>query len=98
VGPGGPAGSPGPQGPQGVTGPQGQAGSVGADFTIGDNSAVIFTLTHSLDKTRIIVSVREISSGYFVYPDIKYISTNQVELEFTTAPSTNQYFVSIIGF
>ena len=64
---------------------------------VGDASATTFTLTHNLNRADIFVAVRENSSGYFVYPDVKYNSTNSVTLEFATAPTSSQYYVSILG-
>ncbi len=66
--------------------------------SIGDNSATSFALTHSLNKTNIMVTVREFSTGSFVYPDITYNSSNVVTVSFVSAPTTNQYLVSILGF
>jgi hypothetical protein len=64
---------------------------------VGDASANTFTLTHNLNRADIVVAVRENSSGYFVYPDVKYVSTNSVIIEFATAPTSSQYYVSILG-
>lgn len=76
------------------------AGSSVATYTttVGNGSATSITVTHNLAKNDVLVAVREVSSGYMVYPDIKYSSTNAVILEFVTAPTTNQYRVSIVGF
>lgn len=64
---------------------------------IGNGSANTFTVTHSLGKENVTVSVRENSTGYYVYPDIKYSSTNAVIVEFVSAPTTNQYKVIVLG-
>jgi hypothetical protein len=64
---------------------------------VGDGTNTSFTITHSLNKSNIIVNVRENANGYFVYPDIKYTSVNAVVLEFVDAPTSNQYFVSVFG-
>lgn len=65
--------------------------------TIGDGTATSFTVTHSLNKANIFVSVRDVSTGYFVYPDIRYTSTNAVVLEFVDPPTSGQYYVAVIG-
>jgi hypothetical protein len=66
---------------------------------IGDGSATSYTVTHNLGATNDIhVSVRETGTNYYVYPDIKYLDTNSVLIEFVSAPTSNQYRVSIIGF
>jgi hypothetical protein len=66
---------------------------------IGDGSATSYTVTHNLGATNDVhVSVRETGTNYYVYPDIKYVNTNSVLIEFVSAPTSNQYRVSIIGF
>ena len=66
---------------------------------IGDGSATSYTVTHNLGATNDIhVSVRETSTNYYVYPDVKYVNSNSVLIEFSSAPTSNQYRVSIIGF
>ena len=64
---------------------------------VGNGTNTSYTITHNLNKAGIVVTVREISSGYFVYPDIDYASSNTVVLEFVTAPTANQYFAAVIG-
>ena len=66
--------------------------------TVGDGTNTSITVTHNLDKAIVIVSVRDASSGYFVYPDIKYVNSNSVILEFASAPSSNQYTVTVVGY
>jgi hypothetical protein len=82
--------------------------SVGSEYTvnldaysilIGNGSATSFTVTHNLGATNDVhVSVRETATNYYVYPDIKYVDSNSVLIEFVSAPTSNQYRVSIIGF
>lgn len=64
---------------------------------VGNGTNTTFTLSHNLNRADIFVAVREISTGYFVYPDVKYVNTNSAILEFVSAPTANQYYVSIIG-
>jgi hypothetical protein len=54
-------------------------------------------VTHNLNKTMIVVAVREESSGYYVYPDIIYTSANALSVQFVTAPTSNQYRVIVLG-
>ena len=64
--------------------------------TFGNGSDTTITITHSLgtsDLTNILV--REVSSGEIVYPTIIIADTNTVELTFSTAPTTNQYRVTV---
>ena len=72
-------------------------GFVKYSSNIGNASANTFTLTHNLNRADIFVSVRENSSGYIVYPDVKYVSTNSVTIEFASTPTSSQYYVSILG-
>jgi collagen type VII alpha len=85
------AGSVGPTGP---TGPGGGGGSTYTE-TIGDGTAVSFSITHTLGTTDPVVTIRDLGTGYFVYPDIKYIDADEVLLEFVSAPTTNQYRVAV---
>jgi hypothetical protein len=65
--------------------------------TIGNGSAVTFTITHNLNKSNTFISVRDVGTGYFVYPDIKHANSNSAILEFSFAPTTNQYYVAVLG-
>ena len=67
--------------------------------TIGDGSTTSYTVTHNLSVSNDVqVTVRDTGTNYYVYPDIKYVNSNSVLIEFTSAPTSNQYRVSIIGF
>lgn len=67
--------------------------------TIGNGSSTSFTITHNLNVTNdSYITVRDTSTNYYVYPDIKYVNSNSVLIEFVSAPTSNQYRVSIIGF
>lgn len=72
-------------------------GPIKYSANIGNTTGTSFTLTHNLNKVDVFVAVRENSSGYFAYPDIKYVNSNSVTLEFASAPTANQYYVSILG-
>lgn len=66
--------------------------------TIGDGSATSFTVTHNLNVANdVYVTVRDTGTNYYVYPDIKYSTANSIIIEFASAPTSNQYKVSIIG-
>jgi cytoskeletal protein CcmA (bactofilin family) len=73
-------------------------GVSGFTSNVGNASANSFTITHNLNKEDIFVTVREYSSGYLVYPDIKYANANAIILDFVSAPTANQYRVSVFGF
>jgi hypothetical protein len=69
--------------------------------TIGDNAATSITITqatHGLaaDRTNLAI-VSDATSGAQVVCDITYASNGDVTFAFSTAPTTNQYRVTIIG-
>ncbi len=72
-------------------------GAVKFVANVGNASNTTFTLTHNLNRVDVFVAVRENSTGYFAYPDVKYVNSNSVILEFTSAPTANQYYVSVLG-
>ena len=82
----------------GYTGSAGTGGSTGYTGSIGDGSNTSYTVTHGLNSNNIMTTVKEQSSGYFVYPDVKYVASNQVVVEFVDPPTTNQYQIYVIGF
>jgi len=64
---------------------------------IGDGTETSFTINHNLNAaSETFVTVRN-DSGEYVSPDIKYVDEDNVLVEFATAPSSNQYLVSIVG-
>ena len=74
-------------------------GSIPSIFSanVGNNTNTSFSISHNLNTRNIFTSIREISSGYFVYPDVKLTTSNTIVLEFATAPTTNQYYVAMLG-
>jgi hypothetical protein len=64
---------------------------------VGNNSANLFSISHNLNKNFVVPAVRENSTGYYVYPDMRHTSANTIVLEFVTAPTTNQYTVIVLG-
>lgn len=75
----------------------GSAGITKFRANVGNASASSFNVAHNLNTMDIVVSVREWSSGYFVYPDIDTLGNNNISIEFASAPTTNQYTVLVIG-
>jgi len=66
---------------------------------VGDGTNTTYTLTHNLaGSNNICVVVREVSSGYMVYPDIVYVDSNNCQLIFVSAPTSNQYKATVMGF
>lgn len=78
----------------------GGGGFAGSTFsgTIGDGTNTKYQVVHNLNKTNIITVVRETASGNIVYPSLQYSNTNQMNVTFVSAPATNFYTVSILGF
>jgi len=65
---------------------------------VGDGSNTTYTVTHSLSTRDVQVYVYEAGSPYQqVFPDVKNATTSTVTLEFSTAPTSNQYRVVVVG-
>lgn len=82
------------------------AGGVSVDRTkvpnlfaanIGDGVTTLITVTHSLNTLDIIPMCREVTSGEFVWPDIKATGANTATYEFAVAPTSGQYRAIIHG-
>ena len=66
--------------------------------SVGDAAATSFTVTHSLNTRDVIVQVREVASPYaVVIADVATTTADTVTVAFATAPSSNQYRVTVIG-
>lgn len=66
--------------------------------TIGDGVATGFVITHNFGGADYVWSVKDLTTGDFVYVDGNGDDADQLALTFATAPTTNQYRVAIIGF
>lgn len=65
---------------------------------IGNGSLTSITVTHNLNSQNVTVAVRETASPYnIVYPDIQIATVNTVTCIFATAPTANQYQVTVIA-
>ncbi len=65
---------------------------------IGDGTATTYTITHNLSVANdSFITVRDTTTNYYVYPDIVYVGTNSIQVIFVSAPTTNQYRVTVIG-
>jgi hypothetical protein len=65
---------------------------------VGDNTLTSFTVTHNLGTKDVIVQVYENGSPYSqVEADIEHSTTSAVVVKFATAPTTDQYRVSVVG-
>ncbi len=64
----------------------------------GDATNTAYVITHNLGSRDVIVTVRTTDSPYeVVYPDIAMTTTNTITLTFATAPTLNQYTITVIG-
>jgi len=64
----------------------------------GNGTATSFTITHNLNTTSVLTQIVREASGSVVYPDVTISGSNNITLEFTTAPATNEYRASVYGF
>jgi phage-related tail fiber protein len=66
---------------------------------IGDGSATSYVITHNLNTQNCFVSVRSVASPYgTVTPNtIQMTTVNTITITFASAPTTNQYQVTVIG-
>ena len=65
---------------------------------IGDGSATSFVVTHNLGTQDVAVSVAEASAPFnVVMTDIQLTSINTITVTFSTAPTSGQYKVTVIG-
>lgn len=66
-------------------------------FTIGDGAATSFPLTHNLNTQDVTVSIRKVSTGDQWITDVQCNSVNQVTISFASAPTSNEFIVTVIG-
>lgn len=64
---------------------------------IGNGSDTEIIVTHSLDTISVTVSVIDRLTSTKVFPSVKLFDNNHVELEFSSPPNIDQYYVSIIS-
>jgi hypothetical protein len=65
---------------------------------IGDGETTSLVVTHNLNTRDVTVTTRETGSPYaVVFPDIEMTSVDTITVKFATAPTENQYTVTIVG-
>jgi phage-related tail fiber protein len=66
---------------------------------IGDGSATSYVITHNLNTQNCFISIRAVASPYeIVTPStIQMTTVNTITITFASAPTTNQYQVTVIG-
>ncbi len=67
-----------------------------SSFNVGNNSASTFNLVHNFGTADVGVTLYEISSGVQWYPDVSARTTNQVTVQFSFVPTTNQFRAVIV--
>ena len=92
-------GAAGPKGDKGDTGDTGPAGPSGSSHStlVGDGTTVTFSVVHSLNTLAVAFSVRDVSTGEFVYPTVSSVDVNTISVTFALAPTTNQYSVAVVS-
>lgn len=65
--------------------------------TIGDGAETSFVVEHGLGTLDVTVDVFKVSTGATVEPDILRTSVDEVTVEFTSAPSADEYRVVVVG-
>lgn len=66
--------------------------------TIGNDSAVNFTITHNLNSRDLIVNIRETAADYeLVQADVEFTTLDTITVRFAVKPAVNEYTVTIIG-
>lgn len=64
--------------------------------TFGDNFLTVFIITHNLNDSDISnILIKEVSTGEVVETDKFIVDANNIRLEFNTAPTTDQYRITI---
>jgi len=66
--------------------------------TIGNGSLTGFVLTHNFGGADYVFTVKDLTTGDFVYTDANGDDPDQLTLTFASAPATNSIRVAIIGF
>jgi hypothetical protein len=65
--------------------------------SVGNGSATTITVTHGLGTTDVIAVVKDVSSGEVRYMSWTVLDANSISLAFPTAPSSNQFRVTVHG-
>jgi hypothetical protein len=89
----------GEKGDKGDTGEQGPAGEVvsAGDMVVryvGDGQSLVYMVQHNLGTTKVIHATQR-QDGTFVYPTVRAIDENYLEVTFTKAPAPNEMTMSI---
>jgi hypothetical protein len=67
-------------------------------FDVGDGTTVLYPLEHNLSSRDVTVHVYENATPYAqVEADVEHFDANTVKVRFSTAPTTDQYRVVVVG-
>jgi hypothetical protein len=83
----------GPIGPQGPPGEKVSAGDMVVRY-VGDGQSLVYMVQHNLGTTNVIHATQR-QDGTFVYPTVRAIDENYLEVTFTKAPAPNEMTMSI---
>lgn len=65
---------------------------------IGNGSLTTIPVTHNLDSMDVTITIREKASPHnVVFADIQFVDNNKFNILFGTAPTSNQYRVTVVG-
>ena len=64
---------------------------------IGDAVATVFNIAHNLNTLDTTINLRELATGSLVLAEVQTIDVNTVRISFASAPSANQYRVTVVG-
>ena len=65
---------------------------------IGNGSLTTIPVTHNLGSMDVTITIREKASPYnVVFADIQFVDNNKFNILFGTAPTSNQYRVTVVG-
>lgn len=66
--------------------------------TVGNGIATSFVVTHNLNSRDVVITIRETASPYAqVITDVEMTTLDTVTVKFTSAPTSGQYTITIIG-
>ena len=62
---------------------------------VGNGAANTYNVSHDLNSYSLLMSMREIATGYIIYPDLQQTTANNLVISFVDNPTANQYALLI---
>lgn len=62
---------------------------------VGNGAANTYNVSHNLNSFSLLMSMREIATGYIIYPDLQQTTANNLVISFVDNPTANQYALLI---